>query len=326
MKDNNYKEMISQRKEQAESQAKEYFYNQKQRKAYYWAEGDMYNEVDSHNEAFIHFTDEEVLRIKSLIVAEANSYLNDSEPFKTMEEALEVLSYGELLEQNEELRDLILERCKEADLYPTGIDFDTKYYFYTFGCVAYDYSKNEVSGPHPVCIRLTDEDYLTLLSLQLQNRKGFTFNDLLDTNPELAIKLNHQVEGSIYGWCYPEHVPFTILFDEVRVDAEAIDGPLPANLTLFFESTDEHEIQVLAEAASHVLKITEYELKTGADSTSQRFLADINAEAVMRILDAKDYADMLNQMKCKFNAPNAFDSIKAWLTSYAVPFSEKVCE
>jgi hypothetical protein len=149
---------------------------------------------------------------------------------------------------------------------------------------------------------------------------------LLDTNPELAIKLNHQVEGSIYGWCYPEHVPFTILFDEVRADAEAIDGSLPADLTLFFESTDEHEIQVLAEAASHVLKITEYELKTAADSTSQRFLTDINAEAVMKILDAKDYADMLNQMKSKFNEPKAFDSIKAWLTSFSVPFNEMVCE
>ena len=58
MKENKNKEMIAQRKAQAESQAKEFFYNQKQRKAYYWAEGDMYDGVDSHNEAFIHFTDE----------------------------------------------------------------------------------------------------------------------------------------------------------------------------------------------------------------------------------------------------------------------------
>ena len=326
MEEFNYKEMIAQRKAKAEKQAQEYFYNQKQRKAYYWAEGDMYDGVDSHNEAFIHFTDEEVLRIKSLIVDEANRCLDDSDRVTTMEEALEVLNYGELLEQNEELRDLILERCIKADLYPTGIDFDTKYYYYTFGCVAYDYSKNEVSGPHPVSICLSDEDYLTLLSLQLQNRKGFTFNNLLNTNPELANTLNNGVEGRIYGWCYPEQVPFAILFDEVRADAEAIDGSLPADNELFYESTDEHDFHVLADAASHVLTITEEELKIGADFARQRLLTEINAEAVMKILDAKDYADMLNQIRGKFNEPTAFDSIKVWLKSFDVPFSEKVCE
>jgi len=50
------------------------------------------------------------------------------------------------------------------------------------------------------------------------------FNKLLNTHPKLAIRLNSAVEGCIYGWCYPLHVPFAIIFEEVQADAEAIGG------------------------------------------------------------------------------------------------------
>ena len=39
MKDFNFAEKLAQRKEKAEAQAKKYFYDVKQRKAFYWAEG-----------------------------------------------------------------------------------------------------------------------------------------------------------------------------------------------------------------------------------------------------------------------------------------------
>ena len=38
----------------------------------------------------------------------------------------------------------------------------------------------------------------------------------------IALRLNKGVEGEIYGFQFPVHVPFTILFDEIREDAEAI--------------------------------------------------------------------------------------------------------
>ena len=52
----NYKEFIAQRKAKAESQARDYFYNKKERKPYYWAEGNTLDDVCNHNEAFFHFT------------------------------------------------------------------------------------------------------------------------------------------------------------------------------------------------------------------------------------------------------------------------------
>ena len=215
--------MLAQRKSEAESKAHEYFYNKKQRQAYYWGSGSMSGDFDSYNEAFMPFTDDEVARIKSLIIDDVNSCEITPEPVSTVKEALDVLNYGDLFDHNDELRKLLLDRCEQSDLYPDEIDFDTKHYFYRFSCLCYDYNGNHATDVIPVNVRLSDENYLTLLSLQLQYCNEFTFNQLLKMRPQLAHKLNNSVEGCIYGWRFPEHVPFTILFDEVREDAAAIN-------------------------------------------------------------------------------------------------------
>ena len=92
--------------------------------------------------------------------------------------------------------------------------------------IAFNYDENKVCGPETVDVMLSDEDYLTLLSLQLYERENFCFNQLLMTNSELAARLHSRVEGGIYGCHFPVHVPFAILFDELRADAEVIDGPI----------------------------------------------------------------------------------------------------
>jgi len=219
----NFEQQLAQRKSEAESKACEYFYNTKQRQAYYWGSGSMFDDLECYNEAFMPFTDDEVSRIKFLIIDDVNNSEITPQPVITVKEALEALSYGDLFDQNEELCKLLLDRCKQSDLYPEEIDFDTKHYYYRFSCLCYDYNGNHATDTIPVDIRLSDEDYLTLLSLQLLNGSSFTFNQLLKMNPELALKLNDSAEGYIYGWRFPEHVPFTILFDEVRADAEAIN-------------------------------------------------------------------------------------------------------
>ena len=121
----------------------------------------------------------------------------------------------------------MLERCEELNFYPIKIDYDQRYYFYEFSCLAYDYEDKKVFGPITVEIILSDEEYLTLLSLQLLNREGFNFNKLLSKNINLAAKLNEEVQCRVPGWCCPSSASFVILFDEVRADAEIIDGPLP---------------------------------------------------------------------------------------------------
>jgi hypothetical protein len=89
MKDFNFAEKLAQRKEKAEAQAKKYFYDVKQRKAYYWAEGSTCDDLDNHNEVFLHFTDEEIARIKELIINDVNDSHTVPQPVSTVKEALD---------------------------------------------------------------------------------------------------------------------------------------------------------------------------------------------------------------------------------------------
>ena len=321
-----YKQFVAQRKAKAESQAREYFYNKKERKPYYWAEGSTLDDVANHNEAFFHLTDDEVTRIKQLIIDTVNADQPESEHVSTVKEAIDCLTYNEIIAQSEELRTLLGKRCDEANLDPDNIDFDKRYYFYKFSVLAYNYDENKVCGPLAVEVMLSDEDYLTLLSHQLYERDNFCFNQLLKTNPELAAKLNSRVEGEIYGWRFPVHVPFAILFDELRADAEIIDGPIGATEEIYSESTEEEMHHVVASAFSRILSFTEETIKGEAIFTDHHHIGQINADAVMTAIDAKDYRDMLKKLKEKFSTSSAFADIQAWLTASGITFEETVSE
>ena len=319
-----YKEFIAQRKRKAENQAREYFYNQKERKPYYWAEGNTLYDVENHNEVFFPLTDDDVTRIKQLIIDTVNADQPEAEPVTTVKEAIDCLTYNEIFEQSEELRTLLGNRCEEANLDPDTIDFDKRYYFYKFSVLAFNYDENKVCGPVAVDVMLSDEDYLTLLSLQLYERDNFCFNQLLKTNPELAARLNSRVEGEIYGWRFPVHVPFAILFDELRADAEIIDGPIGASEEIIREySEDEDKTHyVIASAYSRILSITEDTIKGEADFIDHHHIDQINADAVMNALAAKDYRDMMKKLKEKFPTHSAFADIKAWLTASGITFED----
>ena len=311
-----YKKFVAERKAKAESQARDYFYNKKERKPYYWAEGNTLDDMCNHNEAFFHFTDEEVTRIKQLIIDTVNADDPEATPVSTVKEAIKCLTYSEIFEKSEELRHLLQERCDEANLDPDNIDFDTRHYFYKFTVVAYDYDENKACAPIAVDVMLSDEDYLTLLTLQILERENFCFNQLLHTNPELAA----------YGWRFPIHVPFVILFDELRADAEIIDGPIGASDDIFTESTDDAMHHVIASAYSRILSFTEETIKDDAIFADHHHIGQINADAVMTALCANDYRDMMKKLQEKFSTSSAFADIQAWLTASGITFEETESE
>ena len=140
--------------------------------------------------------------------------------------------------------------------------------------------------------------------------------------PELAVKLNSRVEGEIYGWRFPVHVPFAILFDELRADAEIIDGPIGATEEIYSESTEEEMHHVVASAYSRILSITEETIKGEAVFADHHHIGQINADAVMTALGANDYRDMMKKLQEKFPSRSAFADIKAWLTSSGITFDE----
>lgn len=303
-------------------QAKDYFYNKKQREANYWASGYRYGNEDCDLNAFAHFTDEEIAHIKELVVKVTNEVMKEvyDEPksVSTMEEALKEFGWSDLFEESQELCELVRDRYERSELWPEDIDFETRHYFYKFSCLTYDYKDCKTRELLPIYVSLSDEDYIALLTLQLKNREGLTFNRVLRENPELGLRLNNQVEGGYYACMRP----FTLLFDEIRADAEIIDGPMPAGEELYFENNDGHLFHVVANAGSHVLTVFEEDMKPNAFFADQRYLNDINAEKVMEILEVTDYAGLVAKLKEMFNTHSAFDDIKAWLKKEDVAFKE----
>ena len=321
-----YKGIVAEHLKKAENQARKYFYGQKERKPYYWAEGDTLCDVECYNGAFLHLTDDEITRIKQLIIDTVNADQPEAEPVTTVKEALSCLHYSEIFEKCEELRTLLGGRCEKANLNPENIDFDTRYYFYDFSIVTYNYDEDKTCGPIAVDVMLSDKDYLTLLSLQIYDRQNFCFNKLLKINPELATKLSKKVEDNMYDCSLSVHSPFIILFDEVRADAEIIDGPIGASDEIFNENIEEVSHFVAATAYSHLMSISEYFINEATDFIKDHNIYQINADAVMTALGAKDYRDMMKKLKEKFNTPSAFADIKAWLTASGISFEDDTDE
>ena len=315
-------QMIANRKAECESKARGYVNTQKERKPYYWVEGSTWSNLDSHEEYFFHYTDDDVARIKQLVIDTVNAEQPDEIPVSSVDEALKCFNYGELFEKNEELHHLLGNRCEEADILPDKIDFDTPHYFYTFSYIAYDYENKKVCDPISVNIRLSDDDYITLLALQLNNRDCFCFNQLLNTNPELAVKVSNAVEGGVFGFETYKLAPFMILFDEVRQDAEVIDGPLGTSADLYEETSDDYMYRVVANVDSRILTIIEEDWNTEVNFVEQRMLHDINADKIMNILEAQDYFEMTKKLKQKFSTRSAYDDIKSWLNSLGISFNE----
>ena len=287
MKEFNYKkfmEMKNAEMKRREEKAERYFYKKKERQAYYHAVGESWDEEQGHMEVFIHFSDEDVERIKELMVEAAN--LDEGcEPVSIWQEAEKELSYSELCERNEELQRLLGDRLEGTNICADSINFDERIYFYTFSIVGYDYKENKVTGPVEREIMLSDD-------------------------PELAAELNRQIT------CYE---PYTILFDEVRRDAEIVDGPMDANGVLY-ESEDEDRLyHVIADAQHGKLEIIEEELKDG-DFANEHRLYVTDAVRVMKAMGSITYDEMLVKMKDRFGSESCFADIRQWLESKGIKY------
>lgn len=155
---------------------------------------------------YLPFSDEDVNRIKQII----------------KENEIEELLY---INEYEELYDLIIDPLRddiERDGYVvTEIDFEHPHYYYQTTCIGYDKEKKEPRHPVKVKVQLTDEEYIYLL-IQNMLEKNLTFNRLIMLRPELAQKINLQIDGCYYDYNIKWDEPFLVIFDEINADAEKI--------------------------------------------------------------------------------------------------------
>lgn len=203
---------------ECEAKAREYFAT-KQRTKYYLLSCQL--ELGSECHYLLPFSDEEVARVKQLVVDEYKAYMDEDEgPIaSTFEEVCEDLPLYEL-EGNEELDRLVFEPAQDDFIgeYVNvhKIDFEHPRYLYSASYFEYGMEK-----PYVTKVELTDEDYIYLLTQKLLN-DHFSFNRLLLYRPELAQDINEQLDGCLHDYEWESNNPFLIMLDEIDMDAAAI--------------------------------------------------------------------------------------------------------
>lgn len=209
------------RKETAKCEAKaKAFYATKERKKYYCFSGVVPEECER---CYYHgLTDEEVTRIKELTVEAYRDYINTDNNYNenyasNFEDICKEIVLWEIEGINSELDDLIFGHYPALDgpFALNSIDLQNARNYY--GVTYQEFGKEPVKES----IHLTDEEYIYLLTQRLLN-DSFSFNRLLLYRPELAQKINEQLDGMCNDYIFESENPFLIVFDEVNADAEAI--------------------------------------------------------------------------------------------------------
>ena len=109
--------------------------------------------------------------------------------------------------------------CDLAPGYIIDIDLDTEYYMYSFRYHQIT-DRGVVSGT--VKINLTDETYIKLLAMHLDN-KDLNINNLRYADKYLYDVVMHGVDGNFcYDGIYEVADPYTVTMDEIRADAQKV--------------------------------------------------------------------------------------------------------
>ena len=324
-------------KAEAAIKAKEYLLNQKERKAFYEFSGSINDEYVGNQEVYLtyNYTQAEIDHFIQLFIDLYNEEAEDeNDTAKTLDDIIENINLWEYEGSNPEL-DKLFQRCKDDGM-PILNYFDrTPCYFYHFSYICWDPVEMEISNRRKFEVELTDEEYIYLLTEQLSDRRRFTFNHLTFENPQLAIKIANvvaRIEASTnrvphynkWGYSYNEYNsnPLLIIFDEVLADVEAIQGPLSYSKQLYYTGffvDDDNWYCAYVATEGRQMYLLEGEFPWGSRRV---YLNDINADEVMKRLEAVDYPDMLNKLKERYNTSTALADIKSWLDAESIAYKE----
>lgn len=208
---------IKRKTAECEAKAREFFAT-KNRSKFYKAifNGRFGVDDDAEYVRYIRYDDNEVERVKQLLVEVWNTDMDDD---LKIQDYQDVEDYYELPGLNKELDDLLFDRI-EGNL--MTIDLDTPHYLYNMICRGFDEKEQKMMGPVAFGMELEDEEYIYLLTQQLLDDLGFTFNRLLLYNPRLAQKISDRADGCFNDYLFLNHVPYLIDFEEVRRDVKTI--------------------------------------------------------------------------------------------------------
>ena len=95
---------------------------------------------------------------------------------------------------------------------------------YRFSYICYDGEKGQVQGPTAFNVRLPETDYVRLLTLQLYDKEGMTYNHILFIAPDIIQAIDKQVESSFGKQDGTVNcLPYVVSFDEIIEDAKKVE-------------------------------------------------------------------------------------------------------
>ena len=317
------KNYLQKRKQEAAEKAQQYL-SENPKSIFYIATGyptdipwdeapeDIYN-------CLMCYTDQEVQRLKQLIVEVWNMDCNPEEQLQSYEELCPTTDLRELRGINEELDALLWGRAEACDFDLGSIDLNTSMHAYLFSTYEYNIRKQEMN-PYRCFHRvvLTDEEYLYLLTEQVNNRY-FTFNNLLLIHPELAQKICAATADK--DPLFSLQAPYIILMDEVQSDMEKIIGHEPAQEWLCNCNDNGYGYIVTVYVANDKMRVAWQRVKDddyNLDTLTEGETNGIDAKAVMQLFEAKDYCDMVERIGERFSGKTAYEDLLEYLEKNGV--------
>ena len=95
---------------------------------------------------------------------------------------------------------------------------------YQFSYICYDGEKGQIQGPTAFNVRLLETDYVRLLTLQLYDKEGLTYNRILFIAPDIIQTIDKQVESSFGKQNGTVNcLPYVVVFDEIIEDAKKVE-------------------------------------------------------------------------------------------------------
>ena len=114
---------------------------------------------------------------------------------------------------------------KEQERSSNGIASD----YYHFSYICYDNKKGQMQGAKPFNVKLSETDYIRLLTLQLFEKENLTYNRILFIVPDIIKEIDTQVESNFVQQSDSvECLPYIVIFDEVIEDAMTIEKTIPS--------------------------------------------------------------------------------------------------
>lgn len=116
---------------------------------------------------------------------------------------------------------------------------------YQFSYICYDSEKGQIQGPTVFNIQLPETDYVRLLTLQLYDKEGLTYNRILFIAPDIIQTIDKQVESSFGKQDgIVKSLPYEVVFDEIIEDAKEIEKTMSTGTDSSSKELKSYEFKV----------------------------------------------------------------------------------